>query len=147
MDLSLGYLDSSLDSVDDLITDDTVTITTDNELPFSPELQAALGLSYHIPVGTGEVFLRGDWMYMDDQYYSISNLPEVFQESYSRFNASVSYRPESQTWQLILGVKNLTDEEYNSGAATTFTNGGHAMASVARPRTAFATFNYYFGDD
>lgn len=146
IDLTLGYLDANLNSVDPGVTDDGITITPDSELPFTPDLQSALGVSYHIPLSSGEIFLRGDWMWVDDQYYSISNRAEVFQEAYGRVNASVSYRPQNEKWQLMVGVKNLTDEEYFTGAATTFSNGGHSMASVGRPRHAFASMKYNFGE-
>ena len=144
---SLGLLDAELDSVEGVVTDDTVTITTDNELPFTPDMQSALGLSYSIPLNSAELVLRGDWVYTDDQYYAISNLSQVFQESYSVINASISYRPDRGRWQAQLGVKNLADEEYFTGAATTFSNGGHSMASVARPRHIFVSATYNFGDD
>jgi iron complex outermembrane receptor protein len=67
-------------------------ITANNELPYTPEIQAAVGANYAINLaGGGIINSRIDWIYTDDQFFTIENDQRNFQEAFSRVNAKVTY--------------------------------------------------------
>lgn len=150
-DFSLGYLDADLDSITggSLPTgaDNTqTTITTDNELPYAPELQFSAGLNHAINLASGAyINTRIDWIYTDEQFYTIENSPRNAQDSYSLVNAKVSYVTASGDWELALGARNLTDEEYST-IGRTQSDSGSAFASVGRPREVYVQALRRFGD-
>lgn len=150
-DFSLGYLDAELDSIigGSLPTgaDNTATtITTSNELPYTPEIQFAAGLNYSIDLASGAyINTRIDWIYTDDQFYTIENSPRNAQDAYSLINAKVSFVTEDRGWDLALGARNLTDEEYST-IGRTQSDSASAFASVARPREVYVQAIRRFGD-
>lgn len=150
-DISLGYLDADLDSITggSLPTgaDNTrTTITTSNELPYTPEIQFAAGLNHSIDLASGAyINTRIDWVYTDDQFYTIENSPRNAQDAYSLVNAKVSYHTEDEGWEIALGARNLTDEEYST-IGRTQADSGSAFASVGRPREVYVQAIRRFGD-
>ena len=149
-DAAIGYLDAELDSVEgDILlsgADNTrTTITKDNTLPYTPELQSSLGVNYSINLSSGAyIWSRVDWIYTDEQYYTIENSPRNMQDSYSVVNASVSYVTDSDAWELTLGARNLTDEDYYTTSRTQ-ADSSSVFSSLARPREVYLQARYRFG--
>jgi iron complex outermembrane receptor protein len=149
VDASLGLLDAQLDSVegDELQSggDNTrITITADNELPYTPEVQATIGANYAINLsGGGLINSRIDWIYTDDQFFTIENYPRNFQESFSRVNAKITYISPSEDWEFSVGARNLTDETYST-IGRTQSDSGSSFVNVARPREAYLQAMYRF---
>ncbi len=150
-DLSLGLLDAELDSIvgGSVIAgaDNTrTTITTDNILPYTPDVQLALGMNHSFDLNAGAyVRTRVDWIYTDDQFYTIENSIRNFQESYSVVNANITYVSSGDKWELMLGVKNLTDEEYFTTSRTQ-ADSSSVFGSIARPREVYVQARYRFGN-
>lgn len=148
-DLSLGLLDADLKRVagERLATGaDNVAgfITADNELPYTPEIQAAIGANYSVNLGGGAVInSRIDWIYTDDQFFTIENSPLNFQEAYSKVNAKVSYIAPDDTWELAIGARNLTDKTYST-VGRTQSDSASAFINVARPREVYMQALYRF---
>lgn len=150
-DLALGYLDSQIDEVEGGSAtagagNTQVEITTSNELPYNPELQLNLGINYSYYFGDGaEVRTRFDYQYMDEMFFTVENRPVQFLESFDRINVNASYIPGGSPWEFVVGVRNLTDEEYSTAGQINLT-AASASRNIARPREAYVTVKYSFGD-
>ena len=88
---------------------------------------------------------RVDWIYTDDQFYTIENSIRNFQESYSVVNVNITYVSSGDKWELMLGVKNLTDEEYFTTSRTQ-ADSSSVFGSIARPREVYVQARYRFGN-
>lgn len=148
-DASVGYLDTSIDSVvgGGLTTgtpNSTRTITTDNTLPYTPEWQMNLGVNYsYFSANGSEIRTRLDYQWVDEQYFEVANSPGSLAESFQRISANASYIPANSNWELTLGVRNLTDEEYSTAGQFTPINAS-ATVNLSRPRETYATVKYRF---
>ena len=148
LDFALGWLDAELDSVigGSLATgaDNTRgTLTTANELPYAPEIQFSAGLNHSFDLSSGAyISTRIDWVYSDDQFYTIENSPRNAQDSYSLINARVTYTDSSEDWEISLGARNLADEEYST-IGRTQSDSGSSFASVGRPREVYLQATYH----
>lgn len=148
-DLSLGFLDAKLDNITagNLISgadNSATTITTANELPYTPEWQVGLGVNYTVDFDNGSyIRSRVDWIYTDDQFYTIENSPLNFQESYAIVNVNMSYVTPEEDWEFMLGAKNLTNESYATTARTQ-ADSGSVFESVSRPREVYIQARYMF---
>jgi len=153
LDLTLGYLDDEIDDTGGELFSGNLPpspvafpLTTDSSLPFTPEWTWDLGASYsHFLPNGGELLLRGDWIYTDEQFFGIENLPEQFQDAYSQVNASLTYRHPGDRWEAVLGATNLTDEVWSTTAIFSLP-GSSFTRTVSRPRTVYGTVRFYFGD-
>ncbi len=150
LDASIGYLDSSIDSVigGELLSgtpNSTISITDDNELPYNPEWQVNLGINYsHYFDNGGEIRSRLDYQWVDEQYLSVENRPGSLNDDFYRVNLNASYIPSNADWDISIGVKNLTDEEYStSGGSLAIT--ASSYVNLSRPREAYVSFRYRFG--
>jgi iron complex outermembrane receptor protein len=117
------------------------------ELPRSPELQGNLGLQWSAPVGNGELRLRGDYLYRDDQFFTQFNRAQIAQDSYGIVNARIGYRGPDDRWGVTVYGDNLADEDYfttvlESGVAAAGTVVPQAV--VGPPRTYGVVFDYRF---
>lgn len=150
-DASLGYLDSSIDSVvgGELVSgagNTAVSINTNSSLPYNPEWQVNLGVNYsHYFGGGAEIRTRFDYQYVDEQYLTVTNSPGSLVDSYSRVNVNTSYIPSDGNWKFTLGVKNLTDELYATAGQFAAINASSAV-NVSRPREAYLQAKYSFGE-
>ncbi len=148
IDWSLGLLDAeiaAINSVDGTFTTEGFIVDTSHSLPFTPDITSNLGLNYNIELPNGaDLSTRVDWRYVGDQYYRVENGPNQFQDAYSDVNLSLTYDPEAP-WKATLGVRNLFDEFYTTGANI---SGTAAVESVGvnRPLTAFVKLAYEFGE-
>ena len=150
-DFSLGYLDAELDSVTGggLVTGADNTrglLTKANELPYAPEIQFAAGLNHSVDLHSGAyINTRVDWIYSDDQFYTIENSSRNEQKSYSLINAKITYVNSAENWEVALGARNLADEEYST-IGRTQADSGSSFVSVGRPREIYLQATYRFGD-
>jgi iron complex outermembrane receptor protein len=66
--------------------------------------------------GGAGIELWGNWLYVDDQFFTQFNRSNVMQESYNVLNARLSYRTPDGSWRFTLYGNNLSDEEYFTNA-------------------------------
>jgi iron complex outermembrane receptor protein len=144
----IGYLDAEYTqlSADENFVTDIVSLTLDSELLNAPEWSTNVGVQYTLNLANGgRIIARGDWAYVDDHYKGALNFPELLQDSYSLFDAYVTYVSPSDSWELALFGQNLGNEDY---IASGFANGltqGKSQVSLGRPREFGASLSYRFG--
>jgi iron complex outermembrane receptor protein len=142
LDASLGYLDTKFDSITPpppfgpVVP--TATATLASRLPFTPEWQAHVGLSYSFhPSATWSLTPRVDVSYTDEQFFDAGNSVEIAQQdAVTLLNASLALESEDSKWRFVLSGNNLTDELYPvAGTSSLTTASGYSEIIYARPRT------------
>ena len=78
----------------------------------SPEWNFNGLVRYTIPLSTGQIALQVNGVYLSEHIFALSNLPNVTENGYSVFDASVSYATNDGKWVLTAYMTNITDEEY-----------------------------------
>jgi iron complex outermembrane receptor protein len=142
LDASLGYLDAGFESIIapppfGPVTP-TATATLTSRLPFTPEIQGHLGMSYTFHPGSNWLLTpRVDVSYTDSQYFDAGNSPEIAQDqAITLLSASVSLASADDKWRIVLGASNLTDELYPvAGTSSLTTASGYSEIIYSRPRS------------
>jgi len=101
------WLDTEFDDGTDLGLGDL----SGQDLPWAPEISAALGWDFTQPLGSNglELFFAGTGSYKDDYIANSAALPETEQDSYTTLNTSLGLRNEN--WSASLWCSNCTDED------------------------------------
>jgi iron complex outermembrane receptor protein len=142
LDASLGYLDASFDSITapppfgPVVP--TATATLASRLPFTPEWQAHVGLSYRFQLSSAWTLTpRVDVSYTDEQFFDAGNSIEIAQDdAVTLVNAALAFESQDDKWRVVLSGNNLTDELYPlAGTSSVTTASGYAEIIHARPRT------------
>jgi iron complex outermembrane receptor protein len=142
LDASLGYLDAKFDSITPpppfgpVVP--TATATLASRLPFTPEWQAHVGLSYTFhPSAAWSLTPRVDLSYTDEQFFDAGNSAEIAQDdAITLLNASLALESDDAKWRIVLSGNNLTDELYPvAGTSSLTTASGYSEIIYARPRT------------
>ena len=151
LDASVGYLDASFDSITPPPpfgpVAPTATATLASRLPFTPEWQAHLGLSYRFqPLATWFLTPRVDVSYTDEQFFDAGNSPEIAQDSgVTLLNAGLALESEDGKWRFVLSGNNLTDKKYPvAGTSSLTTASGYSEIIYARPRTLALSATWSF---
>jgi iron complex outermembrane recepter protein len=144
---SVGYLDATIDSLSNIpLAVLPPGLVEGNALPYAPEWQGHVGISYTAHAGNLEIRPRLDASYQSETFFDATNTAEIAQlDEVTTVNASVQLNGNDSKWKLILGVNNATDEIYPVAGNSSLTTGsGYAEIAYARPREWFATFQYDF---
>jgi len=148
IEAGLGILDDSIESIstDFLALGAVTAVTTDNTLPYTPDIQANLGIGYYFDMNNMQFAPRIDISYRDETFFDTSNTKEIAQlDTVTTVDASLSIDPHNSDWRLVLGINNATDEDYPIAGNSSLTTGsGYAEIAYARPRWYFATLTYDF---
>jgi iron complex outermembrane receptor protein len=116
----------------------TATATLTSRLPFTPEFQGHLGLSYTFhPASNWSLTPRADVSYTDEQFFDAGNSPEIAQdEAITLVGASLTLASDDDKWRIVLGGSNITDESYPvAGTSSLTTASGYSEIIYARPRS------------
>jgi len=142
LDATLGYLDAKFDSITPPPpfgpVSPTATATLSSRLPFTPEWQGHLGMSYSFHPGSNwSLTPRFDLSYTAEQFFDAGNSPEIAQdEAVTLLNASIALTSDDDKWRFVLGATNLTDELYPvAGTSSLTTASGYSEIIYARPRS------------
>ncbi|PAL21490.1 TonB-dependent receptor [Sphingopyxis sp. GW247-27LB] len=115
-------------------------------IPQSPDYMINLGAAYTLPVGDGDLTLRGEYRRTGRTYYTPFNLDRDSQAPHDIANAFLTY--DSDRWTAGLWVRNLTDkfvkQGLSLGSGLLGGGGGYSTGSIAPPRTYGATFGVKF---
>lgn len=95
------------------VIDISGVLTDDTDPQRTPDITAALGISYTFPVEAlgGNLFFGLEGQYQDDNF-KVSGRPESFQKAYSTWSVRAGWKSEDGRWSVVGECKNCTDEEY-----------------------------------
>lgn len=145
----VGYMNAEYTELDPSqnFSTDVLAISLDSALVNAPEWSANLGIQYAYNLaGAGQIVTRLDWSFRSEIAKDALNFPELIQDDYSLFDASLTYISANDRWEVSFFGKNLTDETYIvSGFANGLTQ-GRSTVNVGRPAEWGASFSYRFGD-
>ncbi len=109
VEAGLGYLDAKYKDIDQA----TTFIDPDSEFERVPEWALSAGISYEVLLGEmGSLTPRVDWAYKSKIYNDAFNSPEIAQDGYHLVNANIAWTSADEDIGVVVGIKNLTDEEY-----------------------------------
>lgn len=110
-----------------------------NALAFSPENALSLGAAYEMELNSGTLSWFAMYTWQDDFFYDSANLrPEPDR---GLLAAKLTYRPNSERWDLAVGAQNITDEEYTQRRSDI---GLGATINRGMPRLWKVELNAYF---
>lgn len=110
-----------------------------NKIARTPDVSGNLTLSQTIDVPGGPLEVSGDVYYNSGFFFSQQNSAATEQESYTLFNARISYLYEDLGLRVALFGKNLTEEKY---ATTSLTVDFGTFERLAPPRTYGLRLSY-----
>ena len=141
LDVSLGFLDAGFDRITPPppfgpVTP-TATATLASSLPFTPERQGHLGVSYTFRLGGGwNLTPRADVSYTASQFFDAGNSVEIAQSDDVTLVNMALMLDSTDKWRFMLSGINLTDELYPiAGTSSVTTASGYAEIIYARPRS------------
>ncbi|MEM8562807.1 MAG: TonB-dependent receptor [Pseudomonadota bacterium] len=115
------------------------------ELPYTADYSGNLGATLVFPIADGGVYLRADYIYMDDHKTNSTDeanlLPKDFDDR-ELLNARIGWR--NSNWNVSVWGKNLTDDHYAVQTVDPQLFNGMSAYFLAPPRTYGATLRYDF---
>jgi iron complex outermembrane receptor protein len=145
---NVGYLDANYDvflAEPDPISGEVIDVSNEREIVNSPKWDTFLGLTYGISLGSaGELTLAGNWSYRSKTYLEINSSENLAQGSYSVYDASIIFDSSNEHWRVILGGKNLSDEQYRTHAFDLSAFPGVELGYYNPPRTYRLFVSYQF---
>lgn len=146
IDAAYGYLDATIDSLQDVPPGAAIGVKVGNVLPFAPKATYSLGVSYGMALGVFSVTPRADLFKQDTTYFDANNTAEIAQlDPFTKLNLSVQVSQSGSPWKLVAGVNNATNKIYAVGGNSSLTTGsGYAEVGYARGRWYFLNASYAF---
>ncbi len=116
----------------------TPTVRDNTKLPLAPEWKASVAAEYTFSAGSFDVRPGLLFVYTDEQYADLNEVPVTLIDSYSTIDLTVAISDKDDRYRLTLVGRNVTDESF----AALVTRGGPAGAPRLQiPRDA----DRYFG--
>ena len=114
-------------------------------LPYTPETNYTIGVSHRLPIGTGNLLTRLDWIHNDEQRFRLEVNPHMYEDAYNVVHASTTYNSPNEVWALTLGLRNATNAIYSTAGSFSTTGIGTAAVNISRPREAYLRYQYWLG--
>jgi iron complex outermembrane receptor protein len=128
-----GYIDAKYDEVT------AIGITTDSEIPKTPEYKINVGPTYDFNLGNGgAVRLAVDYTYTAELFNDSLNTPDLKRPSVENINAAIRYKSPEGKYEFVVGGTNLSDERYLVTGSINEAAGEH-VGTYSRPREWYAT--------
>ncbi|HLF32512.1 MAG TPA: TonB-dependent receptor [Xanthomonadales bacterium] len=140
-----SYLDDKIKEITQI--PGTVTgVGPDNTLPYTPDWQWNLAISYRFGLWSGwNLSPRIDAAYTDSQYFDAENTAITAQlDSVTTVNLGVVLNDDAGKWEIGLYFQNLTDELYPVQGNASLGTLGYAEQVYARGRNWYLGVNYNF---
>ena len=151
---ALAYLDAEYDDYKGAVCNTSGSLpaspdgvgcdASGEDLPFSPEWSGSAFADLTVPITSGLNLFGNVTVSYSDDYFSDGTLePELLQESYTKFDASIGVGASDGRWNVSAIGKNLSDEEINmSGQAL----GAYDIAYLMPPRMVVVQATWRFGN-
>ena len=131
VDLSLTYLDSRFEQIDDPF----LSYLVGRQTPRAPDWAGVLALTYERPIsGKLDFFARGLASYMGSHYVGADVPSEEKVASYAVGDASVGVTSPDKGWDVLLWCSNCTDRDYRTIYFNTTFQPGSFSAYLNNPR-------------
>lgn len=111
-----------------------------NELMNAPKWSGSASVTYDAPVGPGFATIFTEYTYSDPKYTNFTNFPQERTRAIGLFNATLSWRPESERWSIGVYGRNLANKKYF--AQKLFLPGTLALGNLGAPREYGLDFRY-----
>ncbi|GGB29093.1 TonB-dependent receptor [Sphingomonas metalli] len=122
----------------------TATVAPGDDLPFTPDLTANVGIGYKIELGGGTSLTpRFDGNYSSKFTFITGSIPLIEENGYFVGNASLILKLNSGI-EVSAGVNNLFDERYLIQGNASLATLGYAERIFARPRNWFVQLSTSF---
>lgn len=113
-------------------------------LPFSPEWTGSIFADVNAPITDGLNLVGNLTISYSDDYLSDGTLePELMQDSYTKYDASIGVEASSGQWNVSVIGKNLSDEEINMSGQSL--GAGYDIAYLMPPRLVVLQATWRFG--
>ena len=130
-----GYIDAEYDDVNDSV----VGITTDSDLPKTPEYSVNFGPTFDFNLANGGAMrLALDYTYTAEQFNDSLNTANLKRPSVENLNAAIRYQSPGGKYEVTVGGTNLTDERYLVTGSINEAAGEH-VGTYSRPPEWYAT--------
>ena len=142
IELSYGYTDAEYTEI--TVTPGLVTdISLDSEFDRVPEHSFSGSITKEFNLSGGDIITRLDTTYWSEYFNDPDNSPEILTPDTFLANASIRWIPADDKYNLTVGVKNLTDEEYlQSGYLADSIGNGEAIFDRGRQWYVTARANF-----
>lgn len=135
-DGGLSLLDDKIKSITP-IPGATATVTPNDDLPFTPEVQANFGVGYKFALDNGmSITPRFDGSYTSKLTFITGSIPLIEEDGYFVGNGSLALRLKNGV-EFTAGVNNIFDERYLIQGNASLATLGYAERIFARPRNWF----------
>jgi iron complex outermembrane receptor protein len=122
----------------------TATVTPSDDLPFTPDLQAHVGIGVMLKLGNGATLTpRFDGSYTSKITFITGSIPLIEENGYFTGNVSLALRLANRI-ELSGGVNNVFDERYLVQGNASLATLGYAERIFARPRNWFVQLSSSF---
>jgi len=121
-------------------------VADQREVQNTPEFMAYAGLTYMVPLSSGNLALNGNWSHKSSIVQFETPVPEIDQDAYSLFNASIVWTSEDGKYRFGVYGRNLFDKQYKTAGYNFPTLGleNNITTFFGPPRTVTATFELSF---
>lgn len=141
LEAGVGLTDASYTQIGPQV----IGLTRQSKFAQVPEWSYSAALSYEFTLGAaGTIAPRVDWLHRSRIYMDALNSPQVTQDAYSLYNASLTFTSASERWLIALTGTNLGDERYFTSGFADLQTAGNAEVIWARPREWAATVELRF---
>ena len=130
-----GYIDAEYDEINPLV----IGITTDSEIPKTPEYKINVGPTYDFNLANGgAIRLAADYTHTAEMFNDSLNTANLKRPAVDNWNAVIRYVSPESKYEFSLGGTNLSDERYLVTGSINEAAGEH-VGTYSRPREWYAT--------
>lgn len=141
--LSAGWFDATVKDIP--LRNGSPLPPRDVDPTYAPELQATGLIRYEwSSFAEGTMAVQADVSYSDEYYYNLRNFDADKFDSYVMSNARVSWLSADENWELVMAVRNITDERAGVQGFDLATLCGCSEVSYRAPRLYAFNAKYSF---
>jgi iron complex outermembrane receptor protein len=135
----IGYLDTEITrSNPDLAFD-----LEDNRVGSAPTWSFNGLTRYTFPLYAGlNATLQADYLWTDENFFDVKNVPAVRQKAYWLFNARIGVSPPDERWEVAVWGRNLTETTYATELFDFTGTNGTALRVAGFPREVGISASY-----
>jgi iron complex outermembrane receptor protein len=145
--INIGYLNAEYREYIAADTDSNqlIDISAQREVSNAPKWDTQLGLRYDLNQWDwGQLSVMADISYRSKTYLEVNSRETLAQSGYSVINAAMMLTANDNSWNVMLGGKNLSDKEYRTHAFDISAFPGVMLGYYNAPRTYSLSVSHNF---